>query len=281
MSHPFDRPHRVESDPRPLTLGVFDSGVGGLSVLRALHFKLPDAHVIYVADSGHAPYGERDDAYVLERSDRIATHLLEDSGCQGLVIACNTATAAAVTHLRSRWPSIPLVGVEPGVKPAVAASRNKRIGVMATTGTLRSQRFQGLIAAYAGDAVVIPQPCPGLALAIEQGDLHAPAVTDLLASYCQALTDHKVDTVVLGCTHYAFVHPQIQALLGPEVLLVDTAEAVAQQAVRLLAPGPRSPANGGPGTGRIELQTTGDAAQLSRIAQRWLPFPVTTRSLVL
>lgn len=279
MPRPINTPPLVAPGSRPLTLGVFDSGVGGLSVLRALHLKLPDADVIYVADSGHAPYGERDDAYVLDRSHRIAAHLIEASGCHGLVIACNTATAVAAKALRARWPLVPLVGVEPGVKPAVALSRNKRIGVMATSITLRSSRFHDLVTAYAGDAHVMAQPCPGLAQAIEKGDLHSPAVIDLLALYCRALRDADVDTVVLGCTHYAFVSEQIQALLGPSVTLVDTAEAVAAHAARHVPALPRSSDPDEPR--RIVLQTTADEVHLGQIAKRWLPFPVTSCSLSL
>jgi glutamate racemase len=260
-----------------LTLGVFDSGVGGLSVLRALHQKMPAARFVYFADSGHAPYGERDDAYVLDRSERIASHLLSGEGCQGLVIACNTATAAAAKALRARWPCVPMVGVEPGVKPAVALSRNKKIGVMATSITLRSSRFHDLVTAYAGDAHVMAQPCPGLAQAIEKGDLHSPAVTDLLALYCQPLREAGVDTAVLGCTHYAFVSEQIQAFLGPSVTIVDTAEAVAAHAARHFSALQAGPCH--EKDTRVVLQTTADEVHLRQIAARWLPFAVTSYAL--
>ncbi len=255
-----------------MTIGVFDSGVGGLSVLKALRSELPQAHFVYLADSGHAPYGERPDDYVLERSRRITQHLLQTMDCQGVVIACNTATAVAVQQLRADWPGIPLVGVEPGVKPAVAQSPHQRIGVMATTATLRHARFHALVQAHAAQEQVLAQPCPGLALAIEQGDLQAPEIQNLLAQYCGQLRDKGVDTVVLGCTHYAFVHEQIKALLGPDVRLVDTAEAVAKQAARLFQALPKSPAAGEPPAlqASVRLQTTGNAQQLHDITLRWL-----------
>lgn len=269
-------------DGGPLRVGVFDSGVGGLSVLRALRVHLPRAHFVYLADSGHAPYGERSLDFLLERSRRLTRHLLQTLHCQGVVIACNTATAAAVQQLREDWPGVPLVGVEPGVKPAVAWSRNQRIGVMATTATLQHPRFQALVQAHAATAQVMAQPCPGLALAIEQGDLDAPDIGRLLAQYCGQLRDKQVDTVVLGCTHYAFVHDRIKALLGPGVRIVDTAEAIAQQAVRrfaaLPAPARRADVASEP---PIVLQTTGDPRQLQDIAARWLGLALPVQQVAL
>jgi glutamate racemase len=263
-------------------IGVFDSGVGGLSVLRALCLWMPQARFVYFADSGHAPYGERADDYVLDRSSRITRHLLWREGCQGVVVACNTATAVAVQQLRSEWPGVSLVGVEPGVKPAVAQSRNKRIGVMATTATLRHARFQALVEAHAPSAEVMAQPCPGLALAIEQGDLHSLALQSLLDQFCGQLRDRRVDTVVLGCTHYTFVHDQIAERLGPEVCLIDTAEAVARQAARLWSGSavlatPVGPVN--VADGRVRLQTSGSMEPLEQIAHHWLNLTQTVQHI--
>lgn len=271
----------------PLRIGLFDSGVGGLSVLRVLRMHLPGAHLIYLADSGHAPYGERSTEYLLERSRRITHHLLETLQCQGMVIPCNTATAAAIQALRAEWPGVPMVGVEPGVKPAVALSTHQRIGVMATTATLQHPRFHALVQAHAATSQVMAQPCPGLALAIEQGDLLAPEIRRLLTQYCGQLRDKQVDTVVLGCTHYAFVHDQIQTLLGPGVRLVDTAEAVALQAVRrfegLVTSSSASSAT--PDTRQAEpsitLLTTADPQQLHDIASRWLGLSLPVRQVAL
>lgn len=217
---------------RPPLIGIFDSGVGGLSVVKALQGRCPSAPLLYVADSGHAPYGERDIAHVVERSLRITDYLLAQ-GAALIVVACNTATAAAIEAMRQHHPSLPLVGVEPGVKPAAQRSQNKRVGVMATTSTLQSPRFQSLVQRFATDCFVLPVACAGLAAAIEQGEAHRATVSALLDRYCNALKAAKVDTVVLGCTHYPFVADMIAERLGPSVSLLDTADAVAQQAARL------------------------------------------------
>ena len=246
-------------------IGVFDSGVGGLSVLKALHQQLPAHDLLYVADSGHAPYGERSDEFITERTHRIASHLLAQ-GANLLVIACNTATAAASASLRERWPELPIVAVEPGIKPAVALTRNGHIGVMATPATLRSDKFRRLLSAHGAGIEVHLQPCPGLAGLIEHGNGQDPALLALIHQFSQPLKRAGVDTVVLGCTHYPFVAAQIQAAFGHGVQLVDTADAVARQAARLL---------GRPDSARMRrvlLQTTGSASHLSRLARHWLPF---------
>ncbi|WP_330832978.1 glutamate racemase [Piscinibacter sp.] len=254
-------------------IGVFDSGVGGLSVLRALQERLPRTPLLYVADSGHAPYGERSEGYIVERSTRIAAHLL-DQGAAAVVVACNTATAVAVRHLRERWPHCPIVGVEPGLKPAAALSRNGRIGVMATPGTLASEKFRLLVRAQAQALSYVLQPCPGLARLIEEGDLDAASLREAIADHTRPLVAAGVDTVVLGCTHYGFVRRHIQAALGPQVQIVDTAEPVARQAARLSAPVvPEMPAPS------IRLQTTGEVERLRAIAKAWLPFDCEVESV--
>ncbi|MCW7537730.1 glutamate racemase [Aquabacterium sp. A7-Y] len=258
-------------------VGVFDAGVGGLSVLRAIRRQLPGAGLLYVADSGHAPYGEREAAYVLERSRRISD-FLRSQGARVVVIACNTATVAAIKTLRELSPDTAFVGVEPGLKPAVALSRTGRVGVVATTGTLKSEKFQALLATYRQQAEVHLQPCPGLAHAIEQGDLDSPQVRELVQRYSSPLREAGVDTVVLGCTHYPFVAPLFQAALGPGVQLVDTAEPVARQTVTQYLkmhgdlPDPAVPAP-------VHLYTSGDEATLRQIAAQWLDFPVTVQAL--
>jgi glutamate racemase len=257
---------------KPACIGVFDSGVGGLSVLRALHGQWPQAPLVYIADSGHAPYGERSPAYVLARSRRIMDHLQRE-GAAGMVIACNTATAIAVQALRADRPDFPIVGVEPGLKPAVQATRNGRIGVMATPGTLASEKFARLVASQAQGVTVVPRPCPGLARLIEDGDLRAPGLLAAIDDHARALREAGVDTVVLGCTHYAFVHAQIQAAMGPQVRIVDTADAVARHAVRSLRG--RVADDGAP----ARLLTTGDAERLRAIAAAWLPFACSVEAL--
>jgi glutamate racemase len=254
------------STPHPPLIGVFDSGVGGLSVLKALHQQLPDHDFLYVADSGHAPYGERSDEFITERTHRVASHLLAE-GAGLLVLACNTATAVAATSLRQRWADLPIVAVEPGIKPAVTATRNGRIGVMATPATLRSEKFKRLLGAHGSGIEVHLQPCPGLAGLIEHGNPEASELLALVEQFSRPLIEAGVDTVVLGCTHYPFISAQIQAAFGAGVTLIDTADAVARQATRLLGPdsNPKSPR-------RVSLQTTGDPTHLARLARRWLPF---------
>ncbi len=246
-------------------IGVFDSGVGGLSVLRALQRALPDAAWLYVADCAHAPYGERSTAYVVERSTRIAQHLFEQ-GCSGLVVACNTATAIAIDTLRERWPQHPVVGVEPGLKPAVVATRNGRIGVLATPATLASTRYRSLIAAQPARFHIVNRPCPDLAGLIEQGESAEAALSHAIASHCTVLRQEEVDTVVLGCTHYAFVRQAIAAQMGNDVHIVDTADAVAQQAVRRFVGLPVHPE----AHGSTLVPTQADSQTLRRMAGAWL-----------
>ncbi|WKB52809.1 glutamate racemase [Eleftheria terrae] len=266
----------TSSVPPPL-VGVFDSGVGGLSVLRALHRHLPGAALLYVADSGHAPYGERDPAYVVHRACYI-TEFLRGRGARVVVVACNTATVAAIHQLRERWPDTAFVGVEPGLKPAVALSRNGRVGVVATAATLQSAKFQALLSTYREQSQVHLQPCPGLAHAIEQGELESAQVRELVQRYCAPLRAAGVDTVVLGCTHYPFVAPLFAAELGAGVQLIDTAEPVARQTVtQVLKTHGDLPAASAPGL--VQACTSGDPAVLQRIAGHWLDFPVAVTAL--
>jgi len=247
-------------------IGVFDSGVGGLSLLRALHRRLPHAALHYLADSAYAPYGERDEAEIRARSLLIASHLV-DQGATLLVVACNTATAAAVEALRQRWPAMPVVGIEPGLKPALAATRCGRVGVMATSATLRSARFRALLEREAGDRFVHLQACTGLADAIERHDPGDAALSDLIERHCAPLRAAGVDAVALGCTHYPLVIDEIQRALGSQVRVIDTSEAVAEQVARRL--GAASP---GPAPCRARLESTGDCARLQSVASRWLDF---------
>ncbi|MEO8299882.1 MAG: glutamate racemase [Burkholderiales bacterium] len=257
-------------------IGVFDSGLGGLSVLRAIRARLPQAHLLYVADSGHAPYGERPPAYVQTRSLAIAA-FLRSQRADLMVVACNTATAAASALLRERYPAWQIVGVEPGLKPAATATRNGRIGVLATEGTLGSEKFKLLAQAHAAHLQLFLQPCPGLAAAIEHGDADAPAVREHVQQCCAPLLAQRVDTVVLGCTHYPFVAHHIQAAMGPQVTLIDTADAVARR-TEALSP-EASATDALPGTTR--LWTTGHLPTLQDVARHWLPFTCETALLTL
>lgn len=271
-------------DGQGRVIGVFDSGLGGLSVLQAIRQQLPKADCIYVADSGHAPYGERDEPFIRDRSASIVNFLLAQ-GTHMVVVACNTATAAAIAEIRLRWPHLPIVGIEPGVKPAVLQSTNKRVGVLATPATLKSQKFQHLVNSHGDGAQLTLQPCPGLAREIEHGALDTPALRALVTEFCTPLADADVDTVVLGCTHYPLIRPLLQAALGPHVRLIDTANAVAQQTARLAIQLPSAPvahkhnATWPDTSGQVALFTSGSPAELSRIGHCWLGLDLPVQAL--
>ena len=249
-------------------IGVFDSGIGGLSILKALRAELPHEDFVYVADSGHAPYGERDDAHVISRSRAITDYLLAQHHIAALVIACNTATAAAIHLLRHEHPDLPIIGVEPALKPAVAQSQTRRIGVMATRGTLGSAKFQTLLKSLAGQADFMCQPCDGLADAIERED--TIKIIALCARYTCAtgqfgINTGQIDTLVLGCTHYPFVRDILAHEVGADVQLIDNGGPVARQTRRML---PHLATTDQPG--QCLLLTTGEPAALQHAARRWL-----------
>jgi glutamate racemase len=209
-------------------IGVFDSGVGGLSVLREIRRQLPWENLIYVADSRHVPYGSKSPEFIVARGRVLAKFLLEHE-CKAIVIACNTATVRAAQCLRQDYPAVPIVGMEPAVKPAVAATKCGIVGVLATVGTLQSAKFAGLLDKFATGVRVVTQPAPGLVERVEAGDLSSPATRALVASFVNPLLAAGADTIVLGCTHYPFLRPLIQELVGPSVTLIDTGAAVARQ----------------------------------------------------
>jgi glutamate racemase len=219
---------------REAPVGVFDSGVGGLSVLGEIRALLPQESLLYVADSGHVPYGEKSPEFICQRSQRIAEFLI-GQGAKALVLACNTATAAAISELRGRYPQLPIIGMEPAVKPAAAATRSGVVGVLATTGTLKSAKFAALLDRFASDVRVITQPCPGLVEQIEAGELNTPKTRELLHGWVQPLLAEGCDTLILGCTHYPFIKPLLAELLPANVSLIDTGAAVARHLQRLLA----------------------------------------------
>jgi glutamate racemase len=247
-------------------IGVFDSGVGGLSVLREIRARLPDESLLYVADSGHVPYGEKTPEFIRERSQRIAEFLL-GQGAKALVLACNTATAAAVADLRERYPELPIVGMEPAVKPAAAATRSGVVGVLATTGTLKSAKFAALLDRFASDVRVITQPCPGLVEQIEAGELDAPRTRELLRGWVEPLLEEGCDTLILGCTHYPFIKPLLRELVPESISLVDTGAAVARHLQSLLdQSGLRA---SGPAQG-IRLWSSGDAVAMQAVLPKLL-----------
>ncbi len=212
-------------------IGVFDSGVGGISVLKHIHALLPHENLLYVADSKYAPYGGRTPAEITARCCEIADFLIAKNA-KALVVACNTATAAAIDAMRAKYdlPSfnIPIIGMEPAVKPAAAATKNGIIGVLATVGTLKSAQFAALLETYGRNVEVVTQACVGLVECIERGELTHENTLKLIQQYCKPLLNEGADTIVLGCTHYPFVRPLIEQAVGKEVALIDTGAAVAK-----------------------------------------------------
>ena len=275
-------------------IGVFDSGVGGLSVLRALLAAMPHERFVYLADSANAPYGERGDAFVAARTHAITDYMCQQHHIKALVVACNTATAAAIHEVRSSHPELPLVGLEPAVKPALAVTKTGHVGVIGTRGTLTSAKFGKLMASLAEQAHFVVQPCDGLAHAIERSVALPAAAPDspvsttetgaLCERYVQAMGSFgtgpgQMDTLVLGCTHYIFVAHELRALVGPEVQFIETGEPVARQTRRLLeaagllALPPSEQPTSPEGPEPVQLLTTGPVAMMQAAAQRWLSLP--------
>ncbi|OUM00290.1 glutamate racemase [Variovorax sp. JS1663] len=260
--------------PSGRPIGVFDSGVGGLSVLNALREALPQERFVYFADNGHAPYGERGDTYVAQRTATVARYLRERHGIKALVVACNTATAAAIHALREEHPDLPVVGVEPALKPAVAASRTGHIAVIATRVTLESRKFEALHASLAGQAAFHVVPCDGLAGAIERAD--DAAIARLSEGYLRdagrfGSAPGEIDTLVLGCTHYPFITAELRRHCGEAVRFIDTGAPVAQQTRRLLAQAGQLASDG---DGAVMLVSSGEPGALDAAAARWLARPV-------
>ena len=250
-------------------IGVFDSGVGGLSVLQHIRSMLPDERLIYVADSAHVPYGDKSAAYIERRSVALVDFLI-GQGADAIVIACNTATAAAAASLRARY-SLPIIGMEPAVKPAVAATRSGVVGVLATVGTLKSARFAALLERYAGEVKIVTQGCPGLVEQVEKGELHSAETRSLVERYTASLLAKGADTLILGCTHYPYLAPLIRQVAGPHVALIDTGEAVARHLQRRLQaelPGRAK------GDGTAQFFSSGDPEQAGRIMSALWGVPV-------
>ena len=214
-------------------IAVFDSGVGGISVLKHIHALLPNESLLYAADSLNAPYGNKTPADIQSRCFAMADFLIKNDA-KALVVACNTATAAAVEVLRQRY-ALPIIGMEPAVKPAAAASKNGIIGVLATTGTLKSAQFAALLESFGRNVKVVTQACVGLVECIERGALDHENTLALIQKYCLPLIAEGADTIVLGCTHYPFLRPQITKVVGPNIVLIDTGDAVAKYLQKTLS----------------------------------------------
>ncbi len=220
-----------KGDPRPI--GVFDSGVGGLSVLHAIRQLLPGESILYFADQGHVPYGPRPLEEVRAFSGAITQFLL-DLDAKLIVVACNTASAAALHSLREHFHGIPFVGMEPAVKPAAESTRTGVVGVLATPATFQGELYASVVERFAGNVTLLQNTCPGLVQQIERGDLDGQTIHAMLDNALQPMLAQGIDTVVLGCTHYPFVIPAIKKIVGDGVRVIDPAPAVARQAARLL-----------------------------------------------
>jgi glutamate racemase len=256
----------ADGDAGPI--GVFDSGVGGLSVLRAIREELPAEDLLYVADSAFAPYGDRSHAFIEERAMAILDFFLRRQ-VKAVVVACNTATAAAVETLRRRH-TLPIVAMEPAVKPAVTRTRTGVVGVLATTRTLSSSSFLKLVDRHGAGVQVLVQPCPGLVEQVERGELATDATRALIERYVRPVLARGADTLVLGCTHYPFLRPLIEEVAGPSVSLIDPATAVARELRRRLQNAKLLGIDGRRGTEEFWTSAT-PAAVTAVIAQLWHP----------
>jgi len=213
-------------------IGIFDSGIGGLSIARRIREILPNENLLYIADSAHAPYGEKSESYIYQRSSSIVDFLLEHNA-KVVVIACNTATVSSIQKLRTNY-SVPIIGVEPGVKPAAFKTRSGIIGVLATTQTLKSNSFNALADSFSSHVKIEVQPCPGLMEQVEVLNLDDDKTEQLIKKYVTPLLARGADNIVLGCTHYAFLAPLIRKIAGPNVEIINTDLAVANETARRL-----------------------------------------------
>lgn len=247
-------------------IGVFDSGVGGLSVLRAIRGELPNEDLIYIADSGYAPYGDRDVDFIADRATAL-TELLLDFGVKAIVVACNTATVVAIAKLRA-WCPVPVVAIEPAIKPAAQTTKSGVVGVLATRQTLASPSVARLCAAYGQNIEILLQPCPGLVEQVEKAELTSEATRNLLAGYLSPLLGTGADTIVLGCTHYPFLARLIGEIAGPNVQIIDPATAVARELARRLGDNRQSHARNRPALARFFSSAQGENTH-AIIAKLW------------
>src|SRR5688572_9982709 len=242
-----------------LPIGVFDSGVGGISVLRAIREQMPEEPAIYFGDQGHVPYGSRSMEQIEHFSEAITRFLLAQ-GAKIIVVACNTASAAALKHLREKFPDVQFVGMEPAVKPAAEHTQTGKVGVLATPATFQGALYASVVERFANGVELYQATCPGLVLEVEQGDLDGKETRRILEEALLPMLEKNIDTVVLGCTHYPFVIPLIQRIVGEKVRVIHPAPAVAKQAALLhetkgLMKGPGS-------KGHVKFYTSSDPEML-------------------
>ena len=261
-------------DARPI--GVFDSGVGGLSILRQIRSLLPREDVLFLADQDHVPYGIRSLDEVRRFCHGITDFLLEESA-KLVVVACNTASAAALRKLRENYPDVSFVGMEPAVKPAAKSTRSRIVGVLATQATFQGELFASVVERFAQDVIVIEQTLPNLVRRIEAGDLDGPLTREILHEYVAPLIAKGADTLVLACTHYPFIIPALKELVGPEVQVIDPSPAIARQTMRVLGhTNLNAPLDQ---IGRVSYYSSGDPEHMRRMVKRLLGEDVQIRPL--
>ncbi len=249
------------SDP----IGVFDSGVGGLSVLREIRRELPHEHIIYFGDQANVPYGSKSLLEVRQLSENVTRHLLE-RGAKLIVVACNTASAAALHYLRETFPGTPFVGMEPAVKPAAEHTRTGKVGVLATPATFQGELYASVVERFAQGVTLYQDALPGLVAEVEAGRLKGKKTRRILENALKPMLAEGIDTVVLGCTHYPFVIPLIQQIVGPDVQVIDPAPAIARQVRRVLER--EGMLQSGDAAGRVEFETSGDPVKFMKMVRR-------------
>lgn len=252
-------------------IGVFDSGVGGLSVLQAIRAALPHEPLDYVADSAHAPYGDKDETFILERSLQLI-EFLREQGAKAIVVACNTVTGLVIQRLRLHHPDLPIVAIEPAVKPAAQSTRSGVVGVLATRRTVGSPGLARLVAEHARGVQVLPQACPGWVERVEQGDFDSSETEAAVANYVHPLLAAGADTLVLGCTHYPFLLPVIRRVAGADIDIINPAAAVARELARRLSQAKLLASEDSPAPTRF--WTSGDLMQARRVMSHLWQQPV-------
>jgi len=271
----FSLTARASSAEAPI--GIFDSGLGGLSVVHEVRALLPNEHLIYYADSAYCPYGTRTPEEIAERCRLITAELVEQ-GVKAIILACNTACAVALPQVRARF-DLPIIGLEPAVKPATRLTQTQRIGVLATPRTVASERLANLVEVHAHDIEVKLVAAPGLVELVEAGVLIGPEVERVLRPFLDPLIAWGVDVVVLGCTHYPFLRHEIQRLVGPSVHIVDSGEAIARR-TRVVLEANDLRYHSTSVNGSLTVMTSGDAKQVADLSRRLLGFEVATSSVV-
>lgn len=257
-------------------IGAFDSGLGGLTVVRALRTQLPSERIVYVGDTAHVPYGGRSAEEVQRFSIAIARYLLDTHHVKAIVVPCNTATSAAVPLLRELFPQVPIIGTEPGVKPAARATKTGVVGVLATVGTLTGDRMARLVSTFADGVTVLKQPCPRWVELVEAGKFDTPETVDAVRESVAPLLSRGADVLVLGCTHFPVLTPLIRQVAGDRVIIIDTTNAIVRRVTEVVCPAP-----GIGETGDLVLYATGDVARFASGARYLLGTAVPVSPLVI